>query len=96
MKSTSSLLAGAALAACAVLASSPLMAQSFPGKPVRIVAPYVAGGTVDVLSRALAVQLTEEFGQQVVVENRAGASGNIGAEYVAGSDPDGHVLLLTC
>jgi len=95
MKSTSSLLAGAALAACAVLASSPLMAQSFPGKPVRIVAPYVAGGTVDVLLRALAVQLTEEFGQQVVVENRAGASGNIGAEYVAGSDPDGHVLLLT-
>ncbi|AZG07549.1 tripartite tricarboxylate transporter substrate binding protein [Pigmentiphaga sp. H8] len=70
-------------------------AQGFPVKPVRIVAPYVPGGTVDALSRALAAQLSEEFGQQVVVENRAGASGNIGAEYVAGAEPDGHVLLLT-
>lgn len=82
---------GAAFALWSAVAS----AQAFPTKPIRIVAPYVPGGTVDALSRALAAQLSEEFGQQVVVENRAGASGNIGAEYVAAAEPDGHVLLLT-
>ncbi|MDX3906728.1 MAG: tripartite tricarboxylate transporter substrate binding protein [Pigmentiphaga sp.] len=88
-------LAAKAAAAILTIVSASAMAQTFPSKPIRIVAPYVPGGTVDVLSRALAVQLTEEFGQQVVVENRAGASGNIGAEYVASSEPDGHVLLVT-
>ncbi|VCU68596.1 Tripartite tricarboxylate transporter family receptor [Pigmentiphaga humi] len=85
----------AGMAAAFAIFSGGAAAQSFPSKPVRIVAPYVPGGTVDALARALSAQLAEEFGQQVVVENRAGASGNIGAEYVAGSDRDGHVLLLT-
>lgn len=85
----------AGMAAAFAIFSGGAAAQSFPSKPVRIVAPYVPGGTVDALARALSAQLAEEFKQQVVVENRAGASGNIGAEYVAGAERDGHVLLLT-
>lgn len=70
-------------------------AQSYPTKPIRIIAPFVAGGTVDAVSRALSVQLSEDLGQQVVIENRGGASGNIGADLVAKSPADGYTLLLT-
>jgi len=91
MKKWAIRIAGAVIASWSAASA----AQAFPTKPIRIVAPYVPGGTVDALARALAPHLSQELGQQVVVENRAGASGNIGAEYVAGSEPDGHVLLLT-
>ncbi|MGE0801264.1 MAG: Bug family tripartite tricarboxylate transporter substrate binding protein [Lautropia sp.] len=77
------------------LSSVTASAEGFPSKPITIVAPYVPGGTVDALARTLAVHLREEFGQQVVVENRAGASGGIGAAYVAAAPADGHTLLLT-
>lgn len=70
-------------------------AESFPSKPIRLVAPFVPGGTVDAVSRALSVHLAQELGQQIVVENRSGASGNIGAESVARSPADGHTVLLT-
>ena len=69
-------------------------AQSYPSKPVRIIVPYVPGGTVDLLARALAQQLTELSGQTFVVENRAGASGVIGSDLVAKSAPDGYTLLV--
>lgn len=81
------------LAAAAV--SSPLLAQgSWPNKPVRIVVPFAAGGTTDLLARAIAPELSRAFGQQFIVENRAGAGGNVGAEVVAKSAPDGYSLLM--
>ncbi len=94
MKWMNKLVSGLALTACALCGTSAL-AQAFPRKPIHLVAPYAAGGTVDALARTLALQLAEELGQQVIVENRAGASGNIGAEYVASSEADGHTLLIT-
>ncbi len=90
MKFLSSLLI---FAACAVL--GPLAAaQPFPSKPIRVIAPSSPGGPVDVLARILAQGMTETLGQQIVIENRAGAAGQIGAELVAKAPPDGYTLLL--
>jgi tripartite-type tricarboxylate transporter receptor subunit TctC len=69
-------------------------AQSFPSKPVRIIVGFVAGGATDTVARLVAQQLSERLGKSAVVENRAGASGTIGADLVAKSPPDGHVLFL--
>lgn len=68
--------------------------QVYPTKPIRVVVPYPPGGTSDILSRMIGAKMTESWGQQVVVENRAGANGNIGAEFVARAAPDGYILLL--
>jgi tripartite-type tricarboxylate transporter receptor subunit TctC len=86
-------LAGAALlaAACAAL---PGVAATYPDKPVRIIVPNPAGGASDVLARLLAKELNAVWHQPVVVENRAGANGNIGAAFVAKADPDGYTLLM--
>ena len=83
------------LAAAAM--SLPTLAQTsrFPLRPVRIVVPYTTGGSNDVIARLLAQQLQETWGQPVVVENKPGAAGNIGASDIAKSAPDGHSLLLT-
>jgi tripartite-type tricarboxylate transporter receptor subunit TctC len=70
-------------------------AAAYPTKPIRIVIPYPPGGTSDTLARLLGMKITENWGQQVIVENRTGASGNIGAEVAARAAPDGYTFLLT-
>jgi tripartite-type tricarboxylate transporter receptor subunit TctC len=70
-------------------------AQTYPVKPVRLVAPYPPAGSIDIVARLVGQKLTEALGQQFVVENRGGASGNIGTEYVARATPDGYTLLLS-
>jgi tripartite-type tricarboxylate transporter receptor subunit TctC len=71
-------------------------AQSFPVRPVTMIVPYAPGGTGDILGRALARRLSAQFGQQVVIENRGGAGGNLGADLVArNAAPDGYTILLT-
>ena len=70
-------------------------AQVYPSKPVRLIAASSPGSAVDIVSRVIAQKLSEQLGQQVVVDNRAGASGNIGSDYVAKAVPDGNTLLFT-
>ncbi len=82
------------LAAGLLLAGSALAQAAYPSKPIKIVVPFPAGGTSDVLARLLGQKMTENWGQPVVVENRPGSSGNLGADQVAKSPPDGYTLVL--
>ena len=83
-----------ALTATFLISSSALAQTAWPNKPVRIIVPFAAGGTTDILARAMAPELTKAFGQSFVVENRGGAGGNIGADLVAKSPPDGYTILM--
>ena len=82
--------------AFAVLAghAAPAVAEDYPARPLRIVVPYPAGGTSDILARSIGQKLGESLGQPIVVENKPGANGNVGADLVAKAPPDGYTLLL--
>ena len=86
--------------ACALLVTAigwtpgPLIAQGYPTRPVKLVVPFPPGGSLDFTGRLIAQRLTEMWGQSVVVENKPGAGGNIGADFVAKSAPDGYTILM--
>jgi tripartite-type tricarboxylate transporter receptor subunit TctC len=81
--------------AVALTAAQLVSAQTYPGRPVRVIVPFAPGGATDIVTRLVAQRLTEAWGQTVVVDNRAGAGGNIGADLTAKATPDGYTLLMT-
>lgn len=91
--SSSLIRAGLALLFAALAATT--QAQTFPSKPIRLICPFPPGGAVDIASRAIAAEMSKTLGQQVTVENRPGAGGNIGGAEVARAAPDGYTMLMT-
>lgn len=87
---------------CFVIASSAALtpdfggarAQSYPNQPIRLIVPYAAGGGVDMVARAITPKLSERLGQNVVIDNRGGAGGNIGTELAAKTEPNGYNLVM--
>src|SRR4249920_499120 len=94
MHLSSRLIARLSASLLAAAFAAPAQAQSYPAKPVRIVVPYPPGGPNDIVARTVGQKLSEQLGQPVIVDNKPGASGNIGAESVAKSPADGYTLLL--
>jgi tripartite-type tricarboxylate transporter receptor subunit TctC len=86
-------IAGAGVVVAAFMSLSPALAQDYPTRSVRIVVPFPPGGTADAMPRIIGDWLARKWGQAVVIENKAGAGGNVGAEVVANADPDGYTLL---
>ena len=87
-------LALAATAIAALVAAAPSQAQDFPTRPIRLVVPFPAGGSTDIVARIVAQRMSEDLGQQVVVENQGGAGGNLGSGAVAKAEPDGYTILM--
>ena len=83
-----------AIIALASFAAASVFAQTYPVKPVRLIVPFPAGGGSDVMGRIVAQKLTDRFGQQVIVDNRAGAGGSIGTEAAVKAAPDGYTVVL--
>src|SRR5512142_743090 len=84
---------GLAALACAAASTWPACAQTYPSRAVHIIVPFPAGGTADVMPRVVADWLSRKWGQPVVIENKSGAAGNIGAEAAYRAEPDGYTLL---
>jgi tripartite-type tricarboxylate transporter receptor subunit TctC len=82
------------LAGAAATLAAPAFAQTFPNRPITLVVPFAAGGSTDVVARIIAAKMSENMGSQVVVENRAGAGGGVGAAAVAKAAPDGYTILM--
>lgn len=80
--------------ACLAMLAAPVDGQTYPSRPIRIIVPFPAGGTADILARVVGQKMSETWGQQVVVDNRAGAGGNIAAELAAKAAPNGYSLFL--
>jgi len=98
MRSTTirrNLFAALAIAIFAPFVGGDASAQPYPSRPIKLIVPYAAGGGSDVIARIFAERLSQQLKQSIVVENRAGAGGNIGADAVAKSDPDGYTILFT-
>jgi tripartite-type tricarboxylate transporter receptor subunit TctC len=85
---------GALALAAGLCAAAPVQAQAYPSRPVRWVVPFPPGGAMDVIARTLAERMSQSMGQQVLIENRPGAGGNIGSEAVARSAPDGYTVMV--
>src|SRR3974377_1040416 len=83
----------AVFALAAVFSSTPAPAQDYPARPVKIIVPFPAGGTADAMPRLIGDYLSRKWGHPVLIENRTGAGGNIGAEAAFKSEPDGYTLL---
>ncbi len=90
----SSRIARFTLALAALVFAGAAAGQAYPSKPIRIIVPFAAGGTSDILARFIGPKLTEAWGQPVIIENRTGANGNVAAEYVSRSAPDGYTVML--
>ena len=90
MRAFPQLLAALALAA----ATTAVQAQAYPSKPIRLVVPFPPGGPTDLIARVMAAGMAIELGQQVIIDNKGGAGGNVGTELVAKSKPDGYTLLF--
>ena len=93
-RSLAHLMAMAGLSLSAALAVSSAQAQAYPSKPIKMIVPFPAGGTTDIVARLVAQRMSESMGQPVVVENKAGAGGAIGADIVAKAAPDGYTILM--
>jgi tripartite-type tricarboxylate transporter receptor subunit TctC len=87
-------LAGALIALAAPLCPAPAVAQSYPSKPIRLIVPFPAGGNADIFARILGGRMTESVGQTIVIDNRAGAAGIIGAQAAMKAAPDGYTLFM--
>ena len=85
---------GVLAAVAVIVAAMPASAQQYPSRTVRLVVPYAAGGTGDIVARVLADRLAQSLGQSVVVENRPGATGALGSKAVLSAAPDGHTILV--
>lgn len=83
-----------ALAALSLATAAPAFAQAYPTKPITLLVPYAPGGATDIIGRVIAEELSQTIGQRVIVENRAGAAGSVGAAAVARATPDGYLLLM--
>ena len=82
------------LCAFALLAALPAGAQPYPTQPIRMIAPFPPGGSVDIMARLIAEPLAQQLGGKVIIDNRSGASGNIGMEQAARAAPDGYTIVL--
>ena len=93
-KSRRQVVATAAVALMALCVGTQAQAQAYPNKPIKMVIPYAAGGPMDFIGRTLAPRLAQSLGQPLVIDNRAGAGGNIGGSLAAKSAADGHTLIM--